>query len=487
MANGTATVDYNALAKQAGAVSSLPPGGKVDYAALAKQTGATSSTPAPARAPTYDPLAGASQATSMSADNRPWYQKLEDFANHFVEEHRPGTDIAGLTDPRVQAGQTAAGNMMSGAVAGIPRLIAGGARMVTGKPENPNTQYPRIAAANEAVGGAVQSLMPFGLVKSSAAIPAVMGFSAGQKALGAAGNALRVPPEVSEFLGNVLTGVAVARKIYRSPQDDFGTNYKGASRLLQTKDAIDKGIVQVVNDHVRGTAALLDNSVDQEVGRHVQAAIAADKMDLAKVGSKTGTVTGTQAANDMLNFADQRKIELPKQANDLIDTVMQPMDLETAKVRTTAIGKAMAAASRQNNPQLAEAYGKLYEGMHDATQARADNLGMGKSWKQYIDLTRTYKNLQSGLLGELVDEPNHAKVMDKLIDPTRATEWNELRDEIQKRGIDPSKFEQARDDAQSLSRLVSTNSNLFMGKLRAMINHPFTAGPTAIAASEVGH
>src|ERR1035438_117813 len=42
-------IDYTALAKQAGAVSSQPAPGGVDYAALAKQAGAINSTPAPPR------------------------------------------------------------------------------------------------------------------------------------------------------------------------------------------------------------------------------------------------------------------------------------------------------------------------------------------------------------------------------------------------------------------------------------------------------
>ena len=43
---GAQPIDYTALAKQAGAISSTPPPGAVDYAALAKQAGAISSTPA---------------------------------------------------------------------------------------------------------------------------------------------------------------------------------------------------------------------------------------------------------------------------------------------------------------------------------------------------------------------------------------------------------------------------------------------------------
>src|SRR5260370_25915155 len=47
-------IDYAALAKQAGAISSTPPRPPVDYTALAKQAGAISSTPAAAQ-----PVAGA--------------------------------------------------------------------------------------------------------------------------------------------------------------------------------------------------------------------------------------------------------------------------------------------------------------------------------------------------------------------------------------------------------------------------------------------
>lgn len=55
----TAPIDYDALAKQAGAISSQPAqtsgGGDVDYDALAKQAGAISSEPAPAAAHKEDP------------------------------------------------------------------------------------------------------------------------------------------------------------------------------------------------------------------------------------------------------------------------------------------------------------------------------------------------------------------------------------------------------------------------------------------------
>src|SRR5690349_16823087 len=56
----TPTIDYDALAKKYGAVSSAAP--SVDYDALAKQHGAISSTPAPA------------QATEQAAPQKPWYQ-----------------------------------------------------------------------------------------------------------------------------------------------------------------------------------------------------------------------------------------------------------------------------------------------------------------------------------------------------------------------------------------------------------------------------
>ena len=155
-------------------------------------------------------LRGAAQATSIGPDTRPWYQRLEDWATHFVEGHRPGTDIAGLNDPRAQAGQTVAGNLMVGPVVGPARVAAGTTRLITGAPSQPDQEYPRVAAANEIIGGALQTLGPAAMLHP-ASLPAVVVGGATQQTVEKGASALGIAPEVSELAGNVAGIVAGAK------------------------------------------------------------------------------------------------------------------------------------------------------------------------------------------------------------------------------------------------------------------------------------
>lgn len=289
-------------------------------------------------------------------------------------------------------------------------------------------------------------------------------------------------------VGRGLVYGAAALQGKRASPEEFAKNVSESGRLLKQADAINQAQVQVVNSHVRGPLAQLEAVVNNEIGQHVKAAVDADKAHMAATGAQVGLVSATdavKAANDKMGAMGG--IAIPQNVSALLAEATRPMTMNEAKSLTTDVGRTAAALTRQGNFRQAAVLNELYDGLHKATQARADELGTGKSWQQYINLTRSYKGLQEGLAGELVDEPVHAKVMNKLIDPSRATEWNELRDELQKRGIDPTQFEKARDYAEQMSGLLKTTSNLFFGKLRAIIRHPLTAGPIAIGASELGH
>ena len=74
----TPTVDYAALAKQAGAISSQPAPGGIDYAALAKQAGAVSSTPPPAP--------------------RTWTDSVGDAASEWWKQVNPISAVLGLAN-----------------------------------------------------------------------------------------------------------------------------------------------------------------------------------------------------------------------------------------------------------------------------------------------------------------------------------------------------------------------------------------------------
>lgn len=284
-----------------------------------------------------------------------------------------------------------------------------------------------------------------------------------------------LPEALGQGIGNVAPGEMLK---------GYATKLSEAGRLLKQQDAINRGQVQVVNEMVRKPLAMFDNNVNQEIGSHFQAAIQAD--DAARARRQTGMVNAYNAAEEA-NKRIGNSGTAPPHVQDLIDRASQPLTLNEAKNLTTDVGRQATALSRQGNGRGAYVLNGLYDGLHEATQAQADSLGMGESWKQGRNLTRSYKGLQEGLLGELVDDPVHANVMNKIIDPKRGAEWGELVDELDKRGIDTTALEQAREHAKALDKLQKRSSNLYMSKIRGIWNHPIAVGVPTAGAYALGH
>lgn len=332
-----------------------------------------------------------------------------------------------------------------------------------------------------------------GGVPGAEAVRAIKGAGSGLYGAGketVSGIEQKDPEQIAHGAASFGTQALMLRGLMKAPQalvEDFGKNLSESGRLLKQMDAINRGQVQVVNEFVRKPLATLDAKVTEEVGGHVKAAVDADRAHMAQTGTQVGLVNAVDAASAAnAKLAKMGPIVFPMNLTSMIEEAQRPMTLNEAKSLTTDVGRAASTLTRQGNMRPASVMNELYEGLHKATQTRADELGTGKSWQQYINLHRSFMKLSSGLMGELVDEPVHAKAMGKLVDPERATEWNELRDELDKRGIDTASFEKAREYAQDMSRLVKTTGNMFFTKVKAIINHPFTAAPAAIAASEVG-
>jgi len=261
-----------------------------------------------------------------------------------------------------------------------------------------------------------------------------------------------------------------------------------ASKSIQRHLAIDQGKVRVVNDMVRKPLAMLDNAVSTEVGKSVNRVVDADEMDMKGKGVTGGMVDVSKAAGKAREAVGMTAKELSNQGeSQIIRGETDPMmTMRDAKSYTTDVGRMASAARRAGNFREAAGLDALYDGLHDATAARAKDLGQSKIWQHYIDETRTYKQMQSGLLGELVDEPVHSKALGKLIDPARATEASEISKALDKYGIDPSTFDKAKELGSDLNRYSQETKANFMGKIKAIIKHPYTAGPAAVGASMAG-
>jgi len=283
-------------------------------------------------------------------------------------------------------------------------------------------------------------------------------------------------------------GTLLATRAMTPMDEGLKANVTEAGKAIQRHLAIDQGKVRVVNDMVRQPLARLDAAVTNEIGKSVQQAVQADEMDMQTKGTKTGMVDVSKAS-----AAARDKIgQTAKEVSNLGDTLItrgesQPMmNLRDAKSYTTDVGRAAAAARRAGNLREATALDSLYDGLHSATKDRATDLGQGKIWQHYIDETRNYKNMQGGLLGELTDEPIHAKALNKLTDPARATEAAEISKALDKYGIDPAQFDKAKSLGVDLNRYSQETKANFMGKIKAIVKHPMLAGGATIGASAVG-
>lgn len=264
-----------------------------------------------------------------------------------------------------------------------------------------------------------------------------------------------------------------------------------AQKIINKHLAIDQGKVRVVNEMVRKPLAMLDNKINTEIGQSVNSVLQADEADMMGKGNQVGFVDTTKAAKQARDAMGQTMKGLTEGSeSQIIRAESRPMiPLREAKSFKTDVGTAAAALRRAGRYREAAAMDALYDGLNTATQERASELGgqHGKLWQHYIAETRNYKTMQGGLLGELVDEPNHASALEKLIDPKRATESAEISQALKKYGVDPSTFNKAKELGVDLSKYSKEAQMNFFGKMKAIINHPFTAGPAAAGAAAVGH
>src|SRR5208337_900706 len=163
---------------------------------------------------------------TISAYKPSFARRLEDWVDAFAREHRPGTDIQGAFDPKIQEEQKSFAKMMAGPITGVPDVLAGTFRLFTGEKRTGEEKYPRVAAAGEMAGGIFNSLLwvapqgklaagPAGFL-SSEALPFFIGIMAGGSLANKVGEKLGVPPEVSETAIDILLLGSQARSMFKS-------------------------------------------------------------------------------------------------------------------------------------------------------------------------------------------------------------------------------------------------------------------------------
>jgi len=337
---------------------------------------------------------------------------------------------------------------------------------------------------------------PYGVEALKATPPAAMA-SAGYGALkdiyggGTRGGISPDTPQVAHGVGT-LAGMGTGLKLADAfgGDDALKTKVSDAQKIINRHLAIDQGKVRVVNEMVRKPLDMLKSKINTEVGESVNSVLQADEADMMQKGNQVGFVDVSKAAQQARDAMGQTMKGLTEGSeSQIIRAESRPMvPLREAKSFKTDVGTAAAALHRAGRYREAAAMDALYDGLNTATQDRASELGgqHGKLWQHYIAETRNYKTMQGGLLGELEDEPNHATALSKLIDPKRATESAEIGQALKKYGVDDSTFNKAKTLGVDLDKYANEAKMSFIGKIKAITEHPYGATPFIVGAAKLG-
>jgi hypothetical protein len=261
--------------------------------------------------------------------------------------------------------------------------------------------------------------------------------------------------------------------------------------------AIMQGKVKTVNDLVRNPASRFQDAVmgeQGEVGQHANAVLAADEADMRLKGSSAGmadATAGVQAARDTLKQNMGTEFGSGP-IEGLLQRATGPQSMRNLKALRTQVGKVASQMYRGGNKGEAAALYTLYDGLSDAGNTRAAELGpqASSSWNHYSDVTAQFKDMEKGVLGEMLDPANHttdtakSNLLKHVVD--NPTGLAEVTRSMKKYGVDPAPLNKAVEIGRGLQVASERTGNIVMGKIKAMIKHPLAVGVPAVAGSMAG-
>jgi len=267
--------------------------------------------------------------------------------------------------------------------------------------------------------------------------------------------------------------------------------------LVRTGDAITNGMTRLAKEQVRPTLAKYTDAVKREVGTHADAVINADELR-GQQGSRVIVPTDPAAVAAEAKIKTMRGYTPSEAVTDFINDARQgiarvtptntaPGSLGSVKALITDVSGAISKMRRTGALDDAAVLTELRTGLKDAAQAHANQLGpeYGRSWKQYKEVHAAKVERMGELMGDLQEGLAGPDTVSKLVHPDNASQFHQLVKEMKDYGIDTLPIESAREYGYKLQDTLSKTSNLFFGKLRAMIKYPWAAAPVAIGASEV--
>jgi hypothetical protein len=501
---GTQAIDYDALAKQSGAISSSP--AQVDYDALAKQSGAISSTPPPR--PTADPNA----ATISAAPPMTWWQQLRaDFPIIDKAEYGLQTAFANpSTTPKQQA------------LAKLPEAVSDprAVRPELGLTSEERQAHPIITGAAEFAGGMTTpenmllTMTSGGLGK----IPGVAGRVIPRVASGLfSAQMLRgVYDEVPDFraalergdtseaerifthivLGTTMAGLGIQHAATGEPTSNAEgpvgnsvyESYRRAgeffSKLKQKSNTLNS---------ISEAATGLYNSIRQDLTTHletlradgaktIQGAIDADKAAL--MNTNRGSIPTANVVAEAAKMLDATGYEMKPAERGLFNRIVNKpeMTLEEAKQLRTAVGR-VAFGRSSIAPEAKAAFTAAYNELGQGMKGRITELqGTGRPYEHYNNQMKASFELEHGIAGEMLEnlraQDRHAAMpkMGKFADAN----LDEIKEQMQKIGLTQQSkaLEKAQAHAKSLTGAYDVANGKYMsGVYRLFMQNPKQAWP----------
>jgi hypothetical protein len=297
-----------------------------------------------------------------------------------------------------------------------------------------------------------------------------------------------------ELMGKVTSGSAqaIADTIRNVPAIADAIHMAG--RSVEQKTAIDRGAARVYTDNVKVPVETYRAKVSQEIAKHAQAVEAMDT-GYNRMNSIHGAIDLTSTLQKGTEMLEQ-----VGKTNPAIERIRQNLgqaqaSFNEAKNLLSDIGGEASKAAYTKNARPAAVLWEMYDTLSNAIGDHVkDNLG-GQAKRFYDHYRNEHRTMMehSALLDDMAGGAtpqeglyNYAEAANNVGGKGRQNELAALKKDMEKYGVDTESLGTAARMGADLKRLTQHEQNLFVGKVRAIIQHPVTIGSAAVAAGMVG-
>lgn len=283
-----------------------------------------------------------------------------------------------------------------------------------------------------------------------------------------------------------------ARGIISPDEMSLRDKVQSARDQLAKNDLVDQARSQLVRSSVKPVLTAFTNKVRNQIDAHSEEIMKADGIDNIIKHQPLGLIDPQSAVQDARGVITKTATLNPKVDDFLNGEATQGLiSLRELKSRmTTAWNTASSLKDSRLSAPLRTYWGSLAE----LGQKRANDLGLGADWQKYKNEARDLFALDAGnpdhaagpmngLVGKIQNASTSQAALEHLISDKNGGEYQFLKKKMEKYGIDTEGLDTARASALTLQDLTTKQANMFIGKVKAIRDHPISVGvPTAIAS-----